>query len=108
MNGPDKSPRLPGRPDKGEGAKKTSEYDNNWGSAMRSGDLERHNERPTVANNRRRVRVWFGRHVIADVTQPAAKAAQTEAGWRRRWEGLRVTNESLEPDPLAFDYAGRR
>lgn len=73
---------------------------------MRTGDLERHSEPPTVANDRRRVRVWFGRHVIADVIEPAPKAAQTEAGWRRRWEGLRVTNDSPEPDALASGLLG--
>ncbi|MFC0628306.1 hypothetical protein [Kribbella deserti] len=40
------------------------------------------------------------------MTEPAAKAAQTEEGWRRRFAGLRVTNDEAarELDALAPSY----
>jgi hypothetical protein len=43
----------------------------------------------------RRVRVWFGDHPITDVTKPPAEAAEYEAGMRRRFAGLRVTNHAV-------------
>lgn len=46
---------------------------------------------------RRRVRVWFGEHAIADYVAAPALAAQYEAAMVRRFAGLRVTNEQL-PD----------
>ena len=51
----------------------------------------------TLVNPRRpidrRVRVWFGPHLIADYTGDAEAAARFEAGMRRRFISLRVTNE---------------
>jgi hypothetical protein len=44
---------------------------------------------------RHRVRVWFGPHKIAEYTAEPALAAQYEAAMRRRFAGLRVTNENL-------------
>lgn len=44
---------------------------------------------------RRRVRVWFGEHAIADQTFEAALAARYEQAMRRRFAGLRVTNDPL-------------
>ena len=41
----------------------------------------------------RRVQVWFGEHLIADFIGDADAAAQFEAGMRRRFLSLRVTNE---------------
>jgi hypothetical protein len=47
----------------------------------------------------RRVCVWFGEHLIADYIGDAAAAAQFEAGMRRRFSSLRVTNElAVTPD----------
>jgi hypothetical protein len=40
----------------------------------------------------RRVEVWFGEHLIADYIGDADAAAQFEAGMRRRFVSLRVTN----------------
>jgi hypothetical protein len=41
----------------------------------------------------RRVCVWFGEHLIADYTAAPDDAARFEAGMRRRFASLRVTNE---------------
>jgi hypothetical protein len=41
----------------------------------------------------RRVRVWFGETAICDYTGEAEFAARYEAAMRRRFPGLRVTNE---------------
>jgi hypothetical protein len=41
----------------------------------------------------RRVRVWFGGHVIADYTAEPVKAIQYQAAMTRRFYGLRVTIE---------------
>ena len=45
---------------------------------------------------RHRVRVWFGPHKIAEYTAEPALAAQYEAAMRRRFAGLRVTNDASE------------
>ena len=45
----------------------------------------------------RRVQVWFGEHLIADYIGNADAAAQFEAGMRRRFLSLRVTNEPAAP-----------
>ena len=47
---------------------------------------------------RRRVRVWFGEHVIADHVAEAATAERYEQAMRRRFAGLRTTND---PFPLS-------
>lgn len=46
----------------------------------------------------RRVRVWFGEHVIADHISDPVSAAEYEAAMRRRFASLRVTNEPTCPD----------
>lgn len=46
---------------------------------------------------RRRVRVWFGDYAIADCVAEAPVAARNEAAMRRRFGGLRVTNEPHGP-----------
>ncbi|GAA1596459.1 hypothetical protein GCM10009804_61210 [Kribbella hippodromi] len=50
----------------------------------------------------RRVRVWFGEHVIADYTAEPADAIRYQAGMTRRFASLRVTIEpataAVRPD----------
>lgn len=43
----------------------------------------------------RRVRVWFGEHVIADYTAEPAKAIRYQACMTRRFASLRITIESV-------------
>jgi hypothetical protein len=45
----------------------------------------------------RRVRVWFGEHVIADYTADPAKALRYQAGMTRRFVSLRITVEPAAP-----------
>ena len=51
----------------------------------------------TARQHRRRVRVWFGEHVIAQYVAEAALAARYEQAMRRRFAGLKVTNDLLGP-----------
>ena len=51
----------------------------------------------TSRQHRRRVRVWFGEHVIAQYVAEAPLAARYEQAMRRRFAGLRVTNDVLGP-----------
>jgi hypothetical protein len=54
--------------------------------------------------HRRRVRVWFGEHVIAQYVAEAPLAARYEQAMRRRFACLRVTNDVLgaaSPSPEA-------
>lgn len=44
---------------------------------------------------RRRVRVWFGEHVIAEHIAEPATADRFEQAMRRRFGALRTTNEPL-------------
>lgn len=44
---------------------------------------------------RRRVRVWFGEHVIFEHIADAATADRYEQAMSRRFGGLRTTNEPL-------------
>ena len=44
---------------------------------------------------RRRVRVWFGKHVIADYRADADLAERYIAAMARRFVGLRITNEPI-------------
>lgn len=44
---------------------------------------------------RRRVQVWFGKTAIADHTAEVELAAKYETAMRRRFAGLRVTNEPV-------------
>jgi hypothetical protein len=46
---------------------------------------------------RRRVRVWFGEHVVADYRAEAELAERYAAAMSRRFAGLRVTTEPI-PD----------
>ncbi len=50
-------------------------------------------------DERCRVRVWFGRHVIADYIGDAALARRYEAAMRKRFAGLRITSEGAAPKP---------
>ena len=43
----------------------------------------------------RRVRVWFGEHVIADYKADAPTATRYAAAMSRRFVGVRITNEAL-------------
>lgn len=51
---------------------------------------------PSTAE-RRRVRVWFGQHVIADYSADPEHAERYAAAMDRRFAGLRITND---PVPL--------
>jgi hypothetical protein len=51
----------------------------------------------TSRQHRRRVRVWFGEHVIAQYVADAPLAERYEHAMRRRFAGLRVTNDLLDP-----------
>ncbi|WP_427887211.1 hypothetical protein ACQHIV_30000 [Kribbella sp. GL6] len=51
----------------------------------------------TSRQHRRRVRVWFGEHVIAQYVADAPLAARYEQAMRRRFAGLKVTNDLLGP-----------
>ncbi|WP_344112891.1 hypothetical protein [Kribbella alba] len=49
---------------------------------------------------RRRVRVWFGDHVVADYRAEAELADRYAAAMSRRFAGLRVTSEPIaDSDP---------
>ncbi|MDX6241992.1 MAG: hypothetical protein QOG10_6863 [Kribbellaceae bacterium] len=49
------------------------------------------------AQPRRRVRVWFGEHAIADYRADPALTERYAAAMSRRFAGLRVTNDPLLP-----------
>ena len=56
-------------------------------------------------SERRRVRVWYGEHVIADYNAEPALAERYAHAMSRRFAGLRVTNDPMPavdrlPDPL--------
>ncbi|MFD7161057.1 hypothetical protein ACFV9C_41185 [Kribbella sp. NPDC059898] len=46
----------------------------------------------------RRVRVWFGEHVIADYTAEPEDAIRYQAGMTRRFASLRITIEPADQD----------
>jgi hypothetical protein len=48
-----------------------------------------------TSQQRRLVRVWFGEHVIAQNVAEPALASRYEHAMRRRFAGLRVTNDAL-------------
>jgi hypothetical protein len=48
-----------------------------------------------TSKQRRLVRVWFGEHVIAQNVAEPALASRYEQAMRRRFAGLRVTNDAL-------------
>jgi hypothetical protein len=53
-----------------------------------------------VLVERRRVRVWFGDHVVADYRAEAELAERYAAAMSRRFAGLRVTSEPVpDQDP---------
>lgn len=53
----------------------------------------------TTTENLRRIRVWFGEHVVADYTGEASVAARYGDAMARRFAGLRVTNEAVGLSP---------
>ncbi|MGW5194027.1 hypothetical protein ACWEOO_32560 [Kribbella sp. NPDC004138] len=55
--------------------------------------------------SRRRVRLWFGPHQIADYIGEPAAAARHEAAMRRRFPGLDVTNDPLPVSRRSADYS---
>lgn len=54
---------------------------------------------PSPHSSRRRVRVWFGTHPIADQVAEQALAARFEVAMRRRFGGLRITNDPVPAVP---------
>jgi hypothetical protein len=54
---------------------------------------------------RRRVRLWFGPHQIADYIGEPAAAARHEAAMRRRFPGLEVTNDPVPVSGRPPDYS---
>jgi hypothetical protein len=60
---------------------------------MRTGEAAR--ELPTL--DEQRVRVWFGRHAIADYRAEPALAERYAVAMRRPFVGLRVTVERSVP-----------
>jgi hypothetical protein len=53
-----------------------------------------------VRAERRRVRVWFGDHVVADYRAEAELAERYAAAMSRRFAGLRVTSDPVpDQDP---------
>lgn len=57
---------------------------------------------------RRRVRVWFGEHVIADYSAEVALAERYAHAMSRRFAGLRVTNEPMPAEDRLPDLPGER
>ncbi len=49
------------------------------------------------------VRIWFGSHVVAEYEAAPQLAARYEDAMRRRFAGLRVTNEEIAGDHAARD-----
>jgi hypothetical protein len=58
--------------------------------------------------SRRRVRLWFGQHLIADYIGEAASADRHEAAMRRRFPGLEITNDPLRAAPQAVGLRPNR
>lgn len=50
-----------------------------------------------IGTERRRVRVWFGEHIVADYSADRALAERYEQAMKRRFAGLRVTNDPINP-----------
>jgi hypothetical protein len=55
--------------------------------------------------SRRRIRLWFGPHQIADYIGEAPAAARYEAAMRRRFPGLEITDDPMPPAPRPPDYS---
>lgn len=53
----------------------------------------------TVRAQQRRVRVWFGSCPICDYLGDPEDAERYERAMRRRFNGLRVTNEAIPTQP---------
>jgi hypothetical protein len=51
----------------------------------------------TTGARQRRIRVWFGEYVIADLRAEPALAERYAEAMIRGFPGLQVTNEPLEP-----------
>lgn len=51
------------------------------------------------ATEHQRVRVWFGRHVIADYSARCDLAQRYAAAMRRRFAGLEITIDPIASDP---------
>lgn len=51
-----------------------------------------------AAREQRRVRVWFGSCPICDYLGEPEEADRYELAMRRRFTGLRITNESIDPE----------
>lgn len=45
------------------------------------------------------VRVWFGKHTIAEIKAEPRLAGRYEKAWQRRFPSLRVTNQPIAPSP---------
>lgn len=52
------------------------------------------------------VRVWFGRHVLAELHAAPARAAEFEAAMGRRFAGLRITNTPDDHKDFTGHQAG--
>lgn len=66
-------------------------------------------EQTTQTSERRRVRVWFGEHVIADYIATPDLADQYATAMGRRFAGLRITNDPLPAvDPNAQRLPSQR
>lgn len=62
-----------------------------------------------VGPQRRRVRVWFGDHIVADYRAEADVADRYAAAMSRRFAGLRVTSEPIPAlDPGGESLPGER
>ena len=61
-----------------------------------------------MLNEGRRVRVWFGTTAIADYIAAPELAERYHDAMRRRFAGLRVTNDPLPalPDPATLQPLG--
>ncbi|MFG1814989.1 hypothetical protein ACGFIF_14565 [Kribbella sp. NPDC049174] len=59
-------------------------------------------EKAAADTQRRRVRVWFGAHVIAELIAVPASADRYAAAMDRRFAGLRITNDPI-PGPAGAE-----
>ena len=58
-----------------------------------------------TSTSRRRVRLWFGPHQIADYIGDQPGASRYEAAMRRRFPGLEITNDPLPVTARPADYS---
>lgn len=60
-------------------------------------------------DHRRRVRVWFGQHIVAQYCAEPDMAERYAHAMARRFAGLRVTNEPIKPaDEANLPLPGER